>query len=215
MRSQALFTRDRAGSPVRLPLARASSRLPSMNVTPMLRLLALSLLVSVLSACGFHLRSKIALPSDLGPVKVSATDQYSPLARDLSVGLKAAGAIPADDPKAKVATLDIMSERWGDRPIALDEQGRAQEYSLRYAVVFRFLRADGSELVPQQVVELSRDYVRRGDQPDRRHLRARDPRRRAAPRHVRLDPAPHRQRGARRRPPRWRHACARRSPPAP
>ena len=74
MRSQALFTRDRAGSPVRLPPARASSRLPSMNVTPMLRLLALSLLVSVLSACGFHLRSKIALPSDLGPVKVSATN---------------------------------------------------------------------------------------------------------------------------------------------
>lgn len=159
MRSQALFTRHRAGSPARLPPARASSRLPSMNVTPMLRLLALSLLVSVLSACGFHLRSKIALPADLGPVKVSATDQYSPLARDLSVGLKAAGAIPAGDPKAKVATLDILSERWGDRPIALDEQGRAQEYSLRYAVVFRFLRADGSELVPQQVVELSRDYV--------------------------------------------------------
>jgi LPS-assembly lipoprotein len=26
-------------------------------------------------------------------------------------------------------------------------------------VVFRFVRADGSELVPQQVVELSRDYV--------------------------------------------------------
>ncbi|WCE04300.1 LPS assembly lipoprotein LptE [Pseudoxanthomonas sp. JBR18] len=130
-----------------------------MNPTPTLRLLAVILLAVSLSACGFHLRSKIALPSDLGPVKVAATDAYSPLARDLSVGLRGAGAIPADDAKAKVATLDIMSERWGDQPIALDEQGRALEYSLRYAVIFRFTRADGSELVPQQVVELSRDYV--------------------------------------------------------
>ncbi|PAM55911.1 hypothetical protein CEJ63_21665, partial [Acinetobacter baumannii] len=37
--------------------------------------------------------------------------------------------------------------------------GRAQEYSLRYAVIFIFRREDGSELVPQQVIELSRDYV--------------------------------------------------------
>ena len=58
-----------------------------------------------------------------------------------------------------MARLDVVSERWGDLPIALDAQGRAQEFSLRYAVVFVFRRADGSELVPQQVAELSRDYV--------------------------------------------------------
>lgn len=53
----------------------------------------------------------------------------------------------------------MLSERWGDLPIAIDSQGRAQEYSLRYAVIFIFRREDGSELVPQQVIELSRDYV--------------------------------------------------------
>lgn len=130
-----------------------------MKSTPILRLLAVTVLAVSLSACGFHLRNKIALPDDLGPVKVSAADRYSPLARDLAAGLRAAGAVPAEDADAKVATLDIVSERWGDRPIAVDEQGRSLESSLRYAVVFRFLRADGSELVPQQVVELSRDYV--------------------------------------------------------
>ena len=56
-----------------------------------------------------------------------------------------------------------MSERWGDLPIAIDQFGRSQEYTLRYAVVFAFKRADGTDLVPQQVVELSRDYV---SQPD-------------------------------------------------
>jgi LPS-assembly lipoprotein len=58
-----------------------------------------------------------------------------------------------------VARLEVLSERWGDLPIALDAEGRAQEYSLRYAAIFVFRRADGSVLVPQQVIELSRDYV--------------------------------------------------------
>ena len=51
-----------------------------------------------------------------------------------------------------------------DLPISLDGFGRAQEYSLRYAVVFR-LRQPGATaeddrvIVPQQAVELSRDYI--------------------------------------------------------
>ena len=47
----------------------------------------------------------------------------------------------------------------GGARIAVDQFGRAQEFSLRYAVVFSFKKADGTDLVPQQVVELSRDYV--------------------------------------------------------
>lgn len=122
-----------------------------------------------LAGCGFHLRSKIALPSDLGPVRVvAASTSYSALVTSLSRGLQAAGATLAspigEDGAAaaadeQVATLRIVSERWGDLPIAVDQFGRAQEFSLRYAVVFAFRKADGTDLVPQQVVELSRDYV--------------------------------------------------------
>ncbi|MFT3763087.1 MAG: LPS assembly lipoprotein LptE [Pseudoxanthomonas sp.] len=123
------------------------------------RLAAIVLIAAGLSACGFHLRNRIALPPDLGPVKVVSTATYSPLAESVSRGLQAAGATLAPEGAEDVAALNILSERWGDRPIAIDELGRAQEYSLRYAAVFEFVRGDGSELVPQQVVELSRDYV--------------------------------------------------------
>lgn len=126
---------------------------------PVLRLLAVSLLVLALSACGFHLRNQIALPDDLGPVRVTSTTRYSPLAEAVATGLSHSGAVAATADAKDVATLAILSERWGDLPIAIDAQGRAQEFSLRYAAVFVFRRADGSELVPQQVVELSRDYV--------------------------------------------------------
>ncbi|RXD47597.1 MULTISPECIES: LPS assembly lipoprotein LptE [Xanthomonas] len=117
-------------------------------------------LVSSLTACGFHLRNSLALPPDTPAVKVQSAVQYSELAKLLRRGLKASGATLADeDAKTGFAQLQVLSERWGDLPIAIDSQGRAQEYSLRYAAIFPVTTANGSVLVPQQVIELSRDYV--------------------------------------------------------
>ena len=123
------------------------------------------LLVLALAGCGFHLRNKLALPEDTPPVQVVSTTPFSELATILERNLRNAGAlvVPREqvqaEPGMAVARLDIVSERWGDLPIAIDDQGRAQEFSLRYATIFAFRLADGTELVPQQAVELSRDYV--------------------------------------------------------
>lgn len=124
------------------------------------RVLFAALLALALSACGFHLRNALTLPADLGPVRVASGDPYSPLAESLADALQRAGATPASDANiADTATLELQSERWGDTPISIDQFGRAQEFSLRYAVVFALRKADGSVLVPQQAVELSRDYI--------------------------------------------------------
>ena len=125
-----------------------------------IRLLLAALLALALSACGFHLRDALMLPSDLGPLRVVTPDRYSPLGQSLSEALARAGATPApEDATSDVATLRIVSERWGNTPLSVDQFGRAQEYTLRYAVIFRLNRADGSDLVPQQAIELSRDYI--------------------------------------------------------
>lgn len=122
--------------------------------------LAALVLTLGLSACGFHLRNKLTLPPDTPAVRVQSASPYSELVKILNRGLTASGATLADeDAKTGFATLQVLSERWGDLPIAIDAEGRAQEYSLRYAAIFTLLRADGSVLVPQQVIELSRDYV--------------------------------------------------------
>ncbi|WNH47695.1 LPS assembly lipoprotein LptE [Stenotrophomonas aracearum] len=126
----------------------------------MTRFLLALVLTATLAGCGFHLRNKLMLPADTAAVKVVSTAPYSELAKLLRRGLMASGATIAEaDSKAPAAQLQVLSERWGDLPIAIDAQGRAQEYSLRYAVIFVFRREDGSDLVPQQVIELSRDYV--------------------------------------------------------
>lgn len=121
--------------------------------------LALSLVLS-LAGCGFQLRNALVLPPDLGPVAVTARDPYSPLADTLARSLERAGATPAAaDAVATATRLEILSEEWADLPISVDTLGRAQEYSLRYAVVFRLIKADDAMIVPQQAVELSRDYI--------------------------------------------------------
>jgi LPS-assembly lipoprotein len=124
------------------------------------RLLTAVLATALLSGCGFHLRNALSLPANLGPVRVLAGDRYSELAENLADGLQRAGAqaAPADASKG-VATLQVISEQWADTPISHDQFGRAQEFALRYAVVFTLRRADDSVVVPQQAVELSRDYL--------------------------------------------------------
>lgn len=116
-------------------------------------------LVLALSACGFHLRNALVLPPDMGAVRVVSVDRYSPLAESLAQALTRAGAVPATEETPDATVLDLLDERWGDRPIALDQLGRAQEYSLRYAVTFELRRADGTTPVPRQTIELARDYV--------------------------------------------------------
>lgn len=124
-----------------------------------IRLLLSAALVLALSACGFQLRDALVLPADLGPVKVVSADRYSPLARSLAQSLTRIGAEPATDDTVNPAVLNLIAERWGDTPISVDPFGRAQEFSLRYAVVFELTRGDGTALVPQQTIELSRDYI--------------------------------------------------------
>lgn len=125
----------------------------------MTRPLLMIVLALALSACGFQLRDALVLPPDLGPVKVVSVDARSPLAESLAQALTRAGAVPATSDTEDAAVLDLKAERWGDTPISVDALGRGQEFSLRYAVVFELRRADGARLVPQQTIELSRDYI--------------------------------------------------------
>ncbi len=155
-----LFTRHQAGS---LPVA-APGRL--RQTVPMTRYLIALILAASLSGCGFHLRNTLTLPADTPAVKVESSVRYSELVKLLNRGLRASGATVVEEDQAMpsadssgVARLQVRSERWGDLPIAIDAQGRAQEFSLRYAVIFSFSRPDGSVIVPEQAIELSRDYV--------------------------------------------------------
>jgi len=133
----------------------------AMNPPRMFRAAAFILMALLLTACGFHLRGALTLPPGLKEIQIKSRDPYSGLARALERSLARNGVklVPVSERDAYVAVLELMSERWGSRPQSVDEFGRAQEHNLRYAVVFTLRNADGDVLVPQQAVELTRDYV--------------------------------------------------------
>jgi len=131
------------------------------QTSPMIRTCLLALLLALgLGGCGFHLREALRVPADLGVVRVTASDPYSALARSLERSLGHAGVeVVAPGTPGRTAVLAIRSERWASLPASIDEFGRAQELTLRYAVVFALTDANGDEVVPQQAVELARDYI--------------------------------------------------------
>lgn len=133
---------------------------PHSTRRPILRAAAVVALALLLAGCGFHLRDALLLPPDLGPVRVEGRgNSDSTLVLGLRDALRRAGARMADPAATDAATLRVVSERWANTPISIDQFGRSQEYTLRYAVIFRLQRADGTDLVPQQAIELSRDYI--------------------------------------------------------
>ena len=128
-------------------------------IRPALTATLATLLLLGLAACGFHLRDALLLPPDLGPLRVVAREPDSALVMALQQSLARAGATMAADDATDAAALNVVGERWGNTPISVDQFGRSQEFTLRYAVIFNLRRADGSDLVPQQAIELSRDYI--------------------------------------------------------
>jgi LPS-assembly lipoprotein len=128
-------------------------------IRPALTATLATLLLLGVAACGFHLRDALLLPPDLGPLRVVARDPDSALVMALQQSLARAGATMAADDATDAAALNVVGERWGNTPISVDQFGRSQEFTLRYAVIFNLRRADGSDLVPQQAIELSRDYI--------------------------------------------------------
>lgn len=124
----------------------------------MSRLLVLVCLIALLSACGFHPRASLDLADDVGPVKVSTADPYSPLAQGLSVALERAGAEPAAD-GVPSATLRVLSENLFTRPLSVDANALVREYETIYRVGFDLQAADGSPRLPLQTIELRREYT--------------------------------------------------------
>jgi len=115
----------------------------------------------LLAGCGFHLRGSMTLPANVGPIKIVARDRYSPLTESLAQALRRSGAQVSIGGRADDGStiLNIRLERWASRPISVDQSGRSQEYSLRYATVFSMRRPDGVMAVPEQSIELARDYI--------------------------------------------------------
>jgi LPS-assembly lipoprotein len=128
-----------------------------MRRSPVLYSLVLASIV-LLSACGFHPRAQLSLPSSIGPISVQTADPYSPLGLELSTALERAGATPATEGSPS-SSLAVTAENWQTKPLSVDQFARVREYITRYRVDFVLNDASGKALTPPQSIELSREYT--------------------------------------------------------
>jgi len=123
------------------------------------RLLRASLLVSTLalSACGFHLRQSAALPPALQQMHLTVYGGGE-LQRDLARALEDSGVTLQDEGGPGIAELKIPLAAFGTDMVSVSGGARVTEYTVRYQVRFEVDDANGQALVPQQRIDMSRDF---------------------------------------------------------
>jgi LPS-assembly lipoprotein len=119
------------------------------------RLLALALALLV-AACGFRLRGSADVPFDSLYVPGATSGIALDLKRNLQAGTKAR---VVDDPKGADAVLQFTEETRQKEILSLTSAGRVREFRLRYHVGFRVHDGKGADLVPQSMIELTRDVT--------------------------------------------------------
>lgn len=125
----------------------------------MRRILVLLCVIVLAAGCGFRPRGSVDLGDDLGPVRVLASDPFSPLAQDLGNALRRAGVPLAGSRDERAAELRLSGERLRTRLLTVDRSARVREYEVTYRVDFELRDADGEVRVPRQRVEISRDFT--------------------------------------------------------
>jgi LPS-assembly lipoprotein len=115
--------------------------------------------LSLLTACGFHLRGGVELPPVLEDAYVDSKDRYGSLSNELRLELQAAGAQVVDDRKDATGILKLTSPRSQQRVLSVGSAGRATEYELFEEVTFALEKPDGEVLLAPQTVRMTRDMV--------------------------------------------------------
>ncbi|MGO1191032.1 LPS-assembly lipoprotein LptE [Vibrio casei] len=105
---------------------------------PHFRILIITSLAMITTACGFHLRGNYLLPEDVSHVSVTSFDSYNTLTREVKKQLKLNG-VEIVTPAADVANLYLISESDSNRTLSLYQNARAAEYELAYSVSYRVL----------------------------------------------------------------------------
>src|SRR5690606_24667653 len=98
----------------------------------MRRILVLLCVIVLAAGCGFRPRGSLDLGDDLGPVRVLASDPFSPLAQDLGNALRRAGVPLAGSRDERAAELRLSGERLRTRPLTVDRSARVREYEVTY-----------------------------------------------------------------------------------
>jgi LPS-assembly lipoprotein len=118
----------------------------------------LTIIVLLISSCGWQLRDAQIVPENLGSLHLSSEDPHSALIRELTRSLELYGVdvvASAADARYSVVIVDFRRTR---RTSTINPSARAAEYQLNEDVDFLIVGADGAQLVPLSTASVERVY---------------------------------------------------------
>jgi LPS-assembly lipoprotein len=112
--------------------------------------------VLLLSACGFQLAGRQALPQRLAVVHVEAQDLQSEFVIGLRRALVGSGARLVERPAEASAVVQVLSQQVSERVLSVSSRNVPREFEITYAVRCA-VRANGEEILEPQLISLARD----------------------------------------------------------
>jgi LPS-assembly lipoprotein len=109
-----------------------------------------------LAGCGFQLRGTANVPFETVYVPGATAGIALDLKRNIQAGTRAK---VVDDPKSAEAILQFTEDSRHKEILSLTGTGRVREFQLSYRVGFRLHDGKGSDYLPQNTIELTRDIT--------------------------------------------------------
>lgn len=105
-----------------------------------IRLAAILILVTTVTACGWKLRGSYNLPPEITPIAVEG----GPVGAELRDSLRTTGALAESTGEPAASNIEILQERRNRRVLSVDLNGKVDEYEIRYEVRWQ-LTAKGTD----------------------------------------------------------------------
>ncbi|GLQ95994.1 LPS-assembly lipoprotein LptE [Dyella mobilis] len=117
-----------------------------------------------LAACGFHLRGSAALPKGMERVHLTVGGNGD-FQRKLVRALVASNVQVEDKSGPGIAELHVPAQNFNVQTLTVNGVAQVTEFAVRFHVVFTATDPDGKLIVPDESIDLQREYSYDASQP--------------------------------------------------
>ncbi len=112
--------------------------------------------LGLLNACGFKMRGEIDLPEAMKKIYLDGASGKLQTAFRQSIKASKGTMVRSKDQAGII--INILEEEFDRRTISLSSRGRSTEFELNYYLIYELRDAEENILVPEQTVEIIKDY---------------------------------------------------------
>lgn len=112
--------------------------------------------LSLMTACGYHLRGSIALPTAMKNIYMFGVS--GALSQEMKAILRASDGKVAASPNEAGVVIKVLREDMRRRIISVGQTGKSSEMELNYYLKFQFYDNQENPLLDEQTIELSREF---------------------------------------------------------